>query len=77
MFLKNRPGRLKQPGAATRLYSEIGFGTAVSLHLPLANGQTDEIPELEPAETLKRLGGMALLVNDETDLLDIAQGLSR
>jgi signal transduction histidine kinase len=45
-------GFIKQSGGAIRLYSEVGFGTTVSLYLPLAAGQVDGIPELEPAERL-------------------------
>ncbi len=66
-------GFIKQSGGAIRLYSEVGFGTTASLYLPLAAGQAEEAPEMEPLEKPERLGGTALLVDDEADLLDIAE----
>jgi PAS domain S-box-containing protein len=66
-------GFIKQSGGGIRLYSEVGFGTTVSLYLPLATGLPEEdLPEAEPAGMTERLGGTALLVDDEADLLDIA-----
>jgi len=65
-------GFIKQSGGAIRLYSELDFGTTVSLYLPLADGARTE-PE-QPATVIaaEKLGGTALLVDDEADLLDIA-----
>jgi PAS domain S-box-containing protein len=67
-------GFVKQSGGAIRLYSEVGYGTTVSIYLPLA-----EQPAAEDAQTpvgtpqlSERLGGTALVVDDEADLLDIA-----
>jgi CheY-like chemotaxis protein len=66
-------GFIKQSGGAARIYSEVGFGTTVSLYLPLATGLIEEeAPGPPPAATLERLGGTALVVDDEADLLDIA-----
>jgi CheY-like chemotaxis protein len=65
-------GFIKQSGGAIRLYSEVGFGTTVSLYLPLASEAAENAPEPERAEPLERLGGTALLVDDEAELLEIA-----
>ncbi len=67
-------GFIKQSGGAIRLYSEVGFGTTVSLYLPLATDTdvVEDIPEPEPAKAPERVGGTALLVDDEADLLDVA-----
>ncbi len=65
-------GFIKQSGGAIRLYSEPGFGTTVSLYLPLAGEAAAETPPALPAQSAERLGGVALLVDDETDLLDVA-----
>jgi PAS domain S-box-containing protein len=66
-------GFIKQSGGAIRIYSEVGYGTTVSLYLPLAGQMTEEIrEELAPVSEIERLGGTALVVDDEADLLDIA-----
>ncbi|HUA93836.1 MAG TPA: PAS domain S-box protein [Terracidiphilus sp.] len=65
-------GFIKQTGGAIRLYSEVGFGTTVTLYLPLATGQPEEAPAFAFAEQQERRGGTALLVDDEADLLEIA-----
>jgi PAS domain S-box-containing protein len=65
-------GFIKQSGGAIRLYSEPGFGTTVSLYLPLAGEAPAETEQAAPVKTAEKLGGTALLVDDEADLLDIA-----
>jgi PAS domain S-box-containing protein len=66
-------GFIKQSGGAIRLYSEIGIGTTVSLYLPLADASAEsDAHSSAPAEATGRLGGIALLVEDEADLLDLA-----
>jgi PAS domain S-box-containing protein len=65
-------GFIKQSGGAIRLYSEEGFGTTVSLYLPLADANVDEPEQIAPLQALEKIGGTALLVDDEADLLDIA-----
>jgi PAS domain S-box-containing protein len=65
-------GFIKQSDGAIRLYSEVGFGTTVSLYLPLAEQRIEKASEEAPLQRLERLGGTALVVDDEADLLDIA-----
>jgi PAS domain S-box-containing protein len=65
-------GFIKQSGGAIRLYSEPGFGTTVSLYLPLAGEQTVQPVQSAPIVAVEKLGGTALLVDDEADLLDVA-----
>jgi signal transduction histidine kinase/CheY-like chemotaxis protein len=65
-------GFVKQSGGAIRIYSEVGFGTTVSIYLPLAGKQDVVIPEPVNQRGAEMLGGTALLVDDEADLLDIA-----
>jgi PAS domain S-box-containing protein len=65
-------GFIKQSGGAIRLYSEVGLGTTVSLYLPLASGpiEAERLPAV--ASAARKLGGTALVVDDEADLLEIA-----
>jgi PAS domain S-box-containing protein len=65
-------GFIKQSGGAIRLYSEVGYGTTVSLYLPLALQPAEEKTPSAPVPVAERLGGTALIVDDEVDLLDIA-----
>jgi PAS domain S-box-containing protein len=65
-------GFIKQSGGAIRLYSEVGYGTTVSIYLPLAAGPAVEETVIVPARAEERLGGTALVVDDEPDLLDVA-----
>ena len=65
-------GFVKQSGGAIRLYSEPEIGTTVSLYLPLAGTLAEETPKAAPVLGSECLGGIALLVDDETDLLDVA-----
>ena len=65
-------GFIKQSGGAIRLYSEPGFGTTVSLYLPLADETVAKSEPAAPMKAVEKLGGTALLVDDEADLLDVA-----
>jgi PAS domain S-box-containing protein len=65
-------GFIKQSGGSIRLYSEVGYGTTVSIFLPLAEQPAAVEPPPAPAPAAERLGGLALVVDDEVDLLDIA-----
>jgi PAS domain S-box-containing protein len=65
-------GFIKQSGGSIRLYSEVGYGTTVSVFLPLAEQPAAEEKLPAPVMAAERLGGTALIVDDEADLLDIA-----
>lgn len=66
-------GFIKQSNGAIRLYSEPGIGTTISLYLPLAEASAvSDAHSPAPAEATENLGGTALLVDDEADLLDVA-----
>jgi CheY-like chemotaxis protein len=65
-------GFAKQSLGTVRLYSELGYGTTVTLYLPLASGLEaphQEVPVLRPAV---QASGTVLVVDDETELLEIA-----
>lgn len=64
-------GFFKQSGGTVRLYSELGYGTTVSFYLPLAA----DLPALSQAasqHTFAKEEGAVLVVDDETDLLEVA-----
>ena len=63
-------GFVKQSGGTTRIYSEMGFGTTVTIYLPFAEGAAAAKPT--PAATAARSGGKVLVVDDEVDLLEVA-----
>jgi PAS domain S-box-containing protein len=63
-------GFVKQSGGATRIYSEPGFGTTVTIYLPFAN--RDAQPATVPPATTTRTSGKVLVVDDEVDLLAVA-----
>lgn len=65
-------GFIKQSGGAIRLYSEVGYGTTVSIYLPLAGQPAEAVEAPAPTRAGERLSGTALVVDDEADLLDIA-----
>ena len=66
-------GFAKQSGGTVRLYSELGYGTTVSLYLPLAGEASQASSDAPPARLPARLGGTVLVVDDEEELLEIAQ----
>jgi PAS domain S-box-containing protein len=64
-------GFARQSGGAVHLHSELGQGTTMSIFLPLS--ANERIPAA--AHTIGRvirMGGVALAVDDEPDLLDIS-----
>jgi PAS domain S-box-containing protein len=63
-------GFVKQSGGTTRIYSEPGFGTTVTIYLPLADGVAPIAAA--PAATTARASGKVLVVDDEADLLEVA-----
>jgi len=65
-------GFMKQSGGAVRLYSEEGYGTTVSLYLPLPDSEDKVVCSAPPVQIPATLGGTALVVDDELPLLEIA-----
>jgi PAS domain S-box-containing protein len=63
-------GFVKQSGGTTRIYSEPGFGTTVTIYLPFAD-QTAQVATAPPA-TAAKSSGKVLIVDDEVDLLEVA-----
>jgi len=64
-------GFVKQSGGTVRIYSEPGYGTTVSICLPLVEGAALSLSTPQIMLPAKR-GGTVLVVDDEPDLLDIA-----
>jgi len=72
-------GFVKQSGGNTRIYSELGVGTVVSVYLPLAESQC-VVPtpaSIPPNGVRSVVGRSVLVVDDEVDLLEIAVACSR
>jgi PAS domain S-box-containing protein len=63
-------GFVKQSGGTTRVYSEPGLGTTVTIYLPIAEG-TAEVAAATPVAAV-RTSGKVLVVDDEVDLLEVA-----
>jgi PAS domain S-box-containing protein len=65
-------GYAKQSGGAVNIYSEVGYGTTVSIYLPLAKHERAAArhPAAFAAPIAKR-SGYVLLVDDEPELLEI------
>ena len=66
-------GFARQSGGTIRLYSEEGIGTTASLYLPLAEKTAPAKSEIFPARLPARPGCKVLVVDDEAELLEIAQ----
>ncbi|SEF63549.1 PAS domain S-box-containing protein [Bryocella elongata] len=66
-------GFARQSGGTVRIYSEPGYGTTVSLYLPLSDDDAQAYPQLEDSSDDIVIGnGVALVVDDESDLLEVA-----
>lgn len=66
-------GFVKQSGGAIRLYSELGAGTTASVYLPAANQPSEPKQANNEAPVAEGEGGTVLVVDDELELLDIAE----
>ena len=64
-------GFARQSGGTSRIYSEVGIGTTVSIYLPLASDEQQLGPD-EPVKTTMMDRAKVLVVDDEDDLLEIA-----
>jgi CheY-like chemotaxis protein len=65
-------GFVKQSGGTAHIYSEIGYGTTVTLYLPLAEGMDMPIHADAVSSVHVRPGSAILVVDDEPDLLEVA-----
>jgi PAS domain S-box-containing protein len=65
-------GFAKQSGGIVRIYSELGYGTTVSIYLPIAECGAQPLPA--PIQDLPsaKMSGNVLVVDDELDVLEIA-----
>ena len=66
-------GFVKQSGGTARIYSEVDFGTTVSLYLPLAVEAPEPVPTRKRHHNEAKLSGTVLVVDDEEGLLKIAK----
>jgi len=65
-------GFVKQSHGSVRIYSELGYGTTVTLYLPLAKDASFPVTEVVESKALFNGSATVLVVDDEVDLLDIA-----
>ena len=65
-------GFVKQSGGTARIYSEPGYGTTVSLYLPLAETSEGSEPAKAATNPLSGQQVKVLVVDDEEDLLEVA-----
>ena len=65
-------GFVKQSHGSVRIYSELGYGTTVTLYLPLMEDATLPVTEVVKSRSLFNGSASVLVVDDELDLLDIA-----
>ena len=66
-------GFIKQSGGTVRIYSEVGYGTTVSLYLPLAEDDSQLVSVGTSRLPATKLKGSVLVVDDEEELVDIAR----
>lgn len=65
-------GFVRQSGGIARIYSEQGYGTTVSLYLPLAAKDEEPASDRPSIPAVPNPGGKVLVVDDEPDLLEVA-----
>jgi PAS domain S-box-containing protein len=65
-------GFARQSSGAVHIYSELGFGTKVSIYLPVMATLSQVASVSTKKITLSTSGGIVLVVDDEVDLLEIA-----
>ena len=69
-------GFLKRSNGYVNVYSEVGVGTTFKLYLPRSKGQTPEATSMgEVGAKLPRGNETVLIVDDEVDLVDIADAV--
>lgn len=64
-------GFAKQSQGYVRIYSEVNHGTSIVIYLPFADKIQPTVKEVKETPKIK-FSGLALVVDDEPDLLDIA-----
>jgi PAS domain S-box-containing protein len=65
-------GFARQSSGAVRISSEVGYGTTVSVYLPIIANLSQPIPTDIANVPAVRSGGTVLVVDDESDLLEVA-----
>jgi CheY-like chemotaxis protein len=65
-------GFVKQSGGAVRVYSEPGYGTAVTFYLRLAKDAATPVAAAMAAPARRKRGGKVLVVDDNQELVEIA-----
>jgi len=66
-------GFVKQSHGTVRVYSEQGYGTTVNLYLPVTEDASSPLAEVVESRSSFNESATVLVVDDETDLLDIAK----
>ncbi|MCF8033420.1 MAG: PAS domain S-box protein [Desulfarculaceae bacterium] len=71
-------GTVRSHGGHITCTSELGKGTTFTIYLPPAEGEVEDVANVEPEEAIEGGQETILLVDDEAHILDIgAQNLSR